>query len=404
MRLRFCNRSVRAACLVLVVAAPGLAAWGDAPTHVAADSELQGVAAWPVGRVISGASEGESRIHAALSQPFTHEFVDATLEDLARQLEKHLKCTLLLDRVSLTADGFDFATKLSHRARGRELRTELRLMLSSWQLKAIVRDDSLTITTQTSAGIHMPLRVYQVHDLVVRLDDATVRRPQFEPLMTLVMGHTGSERWAEYGSVGDARSFHGPGILALVVRQTEETHAEIEQLLAQLRAARLEELLRPLDSAPESESNDQEDECPQLQGANREIEPPFVPPPSPFPRGKVIYPLQTAAERSIRSVLQKPAGFDFQRIRLDKFVDVLAEQYKIAVELDVPALIADGKGPETEITFQWHDGALRSALRRLLDEQGLTFVVQDDALRLLTSAHGMRRLRFGAWRFENRIL
>lgn len=386
MYLAFGNQIARVAWLLLAVAASGVPAWGDAPTQVAADSELQGVAAWPAGRVITGASEAESRIYAALSQPFTHEFVDATLEDVARRLEKHLKSTVLLERAFLSADGFDLATKISYRARGRGLRIELRALLAPWRLKAIVRDDSLIITTQTSAEIHMPLRVYEVHDLVVRLDDSTVRRPQFEPLMMLIKGHSGSETWDDYGGRGNVRSFHGPGILALVVRQTEDTHAEIEQLLAQLRAARLEELLTSNDMAPASKSEDRKVACSQISSANQELESPSVPPPSPFPRGKVIYPLRTGAEQSIYRVMQQPAEFDFQAIRLDKFADLLAERYKIAVELDVPALIADGKGPETELTFQWHDGTLRSALRRLLDEQVLTFVVQDDALRLTTKS------------------
>lgn len=379
----FYRRSFFRACLVIAVAASGGIAWGDKSTDVEADAEVPDIASWPAGRVITGASEQETRIRAALERPFTHTFDDATLEVVVRVLEKQLRCTVLLDRAALAADGLD-GSKISYRAPGRTLRIELRAMLEPRQMKAIVRDDSLTITAQIAAETHTLLRVYQVHDLVVGLDDVTVRRPQFERLMTLLMAHSGTENWNNYGGQGDIRSFQGPGVLALVVRQTEQAHANIEQLLAQVRAARLKELLQPVESAPEADLEDSKTDCSQMGVGTPNVEPPSVPPPPPYPRGKVIYPLQTATERSIYSVLQKPAQFDFKALRLDKFADLLAEKYKVAVELDVPALIADGKGAKTELTFQWHDGALRSALRRLLDEQGLTFVVRDDALQLTT--------------------
>ncbi|MBL9090547.1 MAG: hypothetical protein JNL96_04950 [Planctomycetaceae bacterium] len=349
---------------------------------VAIDS-LPGPDTWPAGKVLTSDTDHERRIRARLEEPFTHDFTGMTLADLVPLLEKRLQCTVVLDRAALAADGKERPeeVELAGKAQGRALRKELASLFGPRDLKSIVSDDCLLITTRIAAETLSEIRIYQVHDLVVSPRDVTAHTPDFEQLERLVQGHIAAGTWSSQGgTIADLRSFHGPGILAFVVRQSEEGHEQVAALLDQLRAAKSAELARlqktpalwrPSLSAVGGEA--------AIGDLNRAI----LSPPPPLPRGRV-FRTRTEAETRIEKVLSRTTEFEFKNTRLDEIADVISKRHQIPVELDVPSLTADGRGPETRFTFQWHDGSLRGSLNNVLRDQGLTFAVRDDALLITT--------------------
>ena len=59
-------------------------------------------------------------------------------------------------------------------------------------------------------------------------------------------------------------------------------------------------------------------------------------------------------------------------------------RHKINIELDTEALAADGKGSETPITKTLKDISLRSALRLILEGQGLTYLIKNEVMLITT--------------------
>lgn len=322
---------------------------------------------WLEGKTIVAATELEKRIYAAFEQPLTETFAGIPLRDLAALLEKKLSCTVLLDVAALEADGILPGQPLEIRARGRTLRTELRALLEPHRLVAVVRDECLLITTKTAAETMSSVRIYQVHDLIVQANDPTASIVDFERLSHLLSAQCRLE------SRNEIRFFEvrTPGVLGLALNEPDDIHERVEDLLAQLRAARVEELRRLQEKAPHRPL--------RHEPALSEQQSSPLPPPPPLPRGKVLF-RQTEKEQRIRRRLLDEAKFEFEKTPLKKVCAEIEAKHDVIVELDLAALTADGKGPESEIRFHWRAGSLRSALRMLLDAQGLAYVIHNDAI------------------------
>jgi len=348
-----------------------------------AASETQPVARWPAGRTIFAETELEKRVRAELARPFTHDFNKLTLPQLAAFLEQRLKCTVKVDEPALVAEEMDPKLTISGHARGRALETEMRSLLAigfhpHMDLVLLLRDECVWITTKAAAESRTVLRVYSVHDLVVDPNDPTASNPNFERLKELIQRTYGSF-WRGQGTgntIGELKDFEGAGVLALVVDQNDEVHRQIEQLLAQLRAAQDDGLLKAR-AAPKVETirNDQGNIGPAARQP--------LPPPARMQRGKMIYH-QSSAERKIREVLRQRVKLDFADKSLAEIATELEKRLGIAVLLDVDSLTLDGKGPDTKFSLRWVDGELRNALQMLREPDGLAYVVRDDALVITT--------------------
>jgi hypothetical protein len=88
-------------------------------------------------------------------------------------------------------------------------------------------------------------------------------------------------------------------------------------------------------------------------------------------------------ERVLRSKLTS-AGFEFADAPLEEVVAFIQDTYNIPVELDTPALDEIGIGPDEPITIDVRDISLRSALRLLLKQLQLTYVIEDEVLMITT--------------------
>jgi len=109
-------------------------------------------------------------------------------------------------------------------------------------------------------------------------------------------------------------------------------------------------------------------------------------------KGKVAQPLP-GWEETIRRALDKPISFEFMETSLDEVMAVVEKQAGIPnVLIDVRALDDVGIGADTPITRHLKGISLRSALRLLLRDLDLTYVLRDGALVITTPEEAEGRL------------
>ena len=87
----------------------------------------------------------------------------------------------------------------------------------------------------------------------------------------------------------------------------------------------------------------------------------------------------------IERALAQNANLQFHKVELGKVVAELKRQYQIQIMLDKSALEEFDLGPDTVVNFTIKDVSLRSALRLLLRELELTFIVRDEVLLITTN-------------------
>ena len=95
-------------------------------------------------------------------------------------------------------------------------------------------------------------------------------------------------------------------------------------------------------------------------------------------------PLPNAAQAKILAALDRPIEFDFQDRPFDGVIDYFEKQYGIEILLDNKALDDAGIRVNLPITLALKNITLRSALRLLLTQLDLMYVVGDGYL-MITS-------------------
>ena len=168
------------------------------------------------------------------------------------------------------------------------------------------------------------------------------------------------ESWQPRGN-GVARAAAG----TIIVRQTDEIHDEIAGLLGQIV---------PFYVVPDPSADPARDApLPPLATSGPQANWPQEAEPRP-----------AAAEAQIEQALDQPAELDLAEVPLTDVVERLSQQYGIAVQLDQRALEDAGLGSDTPITRHVRDVSLREALKLVLGEFDLTYVIRNEVL-LITS-------------------
>ncbi|MEQ8786937.1 MAG: hypothetical protein RIC55_11585 [Pirellulaceae bacterium] len=107
-------------------------------------------------------SEAEQKIHEALTQPTSLEFIETPLSDVVDFLKDHHQINIELSTTPLDAVGIGSDTPITRNLKGLPLASGLRLMLRDLDLTYVVQDDVLLITTSEAASKMVELRVYDV--------------------------------------------------------------------------------------------------------------------------------------------------------------------------------------------------------------------------------------------------
>jgi hypothetical protein len=94
-------------------------------------------------------------------------------------------------------------------------------------------------------------------------------------------------------------------------------------------------------------------------------------------------PVVAKIEKALASPLRS-AGFGFSDASLAHVVQVIEEEYGFPVRLDIPALDEIGIGPDEPVNFSMTGISLRSALRLMLQQLQLTYLIQNEVLLITT--------------------
>jgi uncharacterized protein with von Willebrand factor type A (vWA) domain len=94
-----------------------------------------------------------------------------------------------------------------------------------------------------------------------------------------------------------------------------------------------------------------------------------------------------SADEKIEEALASPlvgTGLQFTDVPLEQVVASLRDQYDMEVQIDTPALDDIGLSPDELVTVDLRNVTLRSALRFMLSQLQLTYVIRDEVLMITT--------------------
>jgi ribosomal protein L20 len=299
----------------------------------------------------------EQKIEQELEKPTQLEFIETPLQDVLDHLKSHHKIEIQVDRKALSDVGLDPSTlPITKNLKGLSLRSALELTLHDLDLTYLVQDEVLMITTPEEAETRLTTKFYPVADLIGSQDKSAEKGHRDE----LVHALTTTVEPTSWRSVGGPRSvastsFHGAPTLA--VSQTYQVHRRI--------AAFLEEQRR-------------------VVRAGRE---------AAVPRCPVIDVGKTPAVKRIEKALKELTEFSFVETPLASVVDYLKKKHQIEIQIDRKSLADVGIDPSTmPITRNAKGISLRSALRLLLRDVDLTYVIEDEVLLITTPEEAETRL------------
>ena len=91
------------------------------------------------------------------------------------------------------------------------------------------------------------------------------------------------------------------------------------------------------------------------------------------------------AEKKIEAALKSPTQLEFVDTPLTDVVDYLKDYHQIEIQMDKKAMDEAGIGTDSQVTKNLKGVSLKSALRLMLHELGLTYVIQDEVLLITTT-------------------
>lgn len=116
---------------------------------------------------------------------------------------------------------------------------------------------------------------------------------------------------------------------------------------------------------------------------------------------------QDGAEQRINRALSDPLnslGLDFQGAPLSEVVNFLRDEYNIEVQLDLQALDDLGLAPDDPIDVSLRNISLRSALRIMLRQLDLTYVISDEVLLITSEEEALTRLQVKVYPVADLVL
>jgi hypothetical protein len=195
----------------------------------------------------------ETRIEKALEEPTEVEFIDAPLSDVVDFLKTRHKIDIRLHKKALDEAGIATDSAITQNLKNVSLRSALRILLRDLGLNYVIRDETLSITTNAEAETIMQIRVYPVGDLLDRTDRDELRLNPASDLIETITSSAAPTSWSEVGGAGGIRYL--PVVESLVIRQTSDVHDEIHDLLGAARKARSLEPAGPERQAADVDPN-----------------------------------------------------------------------------------------------------------------------------------------------------
>ncbi|MGH7135952.1 MAG: hypothetical protein ACREHD_09445, partial [Pirellulales bacterium] len=114
-------------------------------------------------------------------------------------------------------------------------------------------------------------------------------------------------------------------------------------------------------------------------------------------------PLPSEGRGKILAALDQPTDFDFRERPLGEVMNFFKQKHEIEIVLDRKALTDAGIGTDTPITETLQKIALRSAIKLLLGQLDLTYVVGDGYLLITSKTEAESKLSFKVYPVEDLV-
>lgn len=280
----------------------------------------------------------EAAIHQAMTEKTSVKWVDVPLRDAILELAHKHRIPIVLDEQKLQDEGVATDTPINLQFSGISLRSVFNLMLEPLQLTTVVRDEVLLVTTSVAAGEILTTEVYDVRKLV--------KDENYGPLIDVLTMTIQPDQWDAVGGPGGISEIPN----GLVIRQTEAIHREIRQLLQELERVYT----------------------------------------APF--GKLPPPALNTIEARLRHKLESPTSFNCLNAPLDSVLKSLSLLHGVQILLDVQKLQDEGVATDNEISINVQNVRLDSILNMMLRNLQLTWIIENEVLRVTTSVAAGERL------------
>lgn len=225
---------------VIIGVRPGhtsLLVWSDGET----DPELFQISVFPSksefgddnALSLTDSTQGDSArrlIEEALKKETSIDIDDGTLLDAIRQLHETAGVNIAVDTRALEEEGVSTDAKVSIHVAGVSLRSVLKLLLTEHNLAVLIEDEVLKVTSRQRAEGRQIVVAYRVSEFV---DQSPDDQAGFDELISLITTVVEPDSWQEVGGNGSVAA--NLPTKALVIRQTQDVHEQIQQLLSALR-------------------------------------------------------------------------------------------------------------------------------------------------------------------------
>lgn len=172
----------------------------------------------------------EQEILARLNQTTSLTLKQSRLDVFIHEVALAAGIQVQIDHKALREANVSLDTRISVDVEHAMLRSTLDIVLRPLDLRWVIANDMVMITTKDVADDMTEVRVYLVRDLVVYGKGPNA---DFNSLIDLIQNTIRPDSWTATGGPGAIERFYKN--YSLVVNQTREVHEQIELLLAQLR-------------------------------------------------------------------------------------------------------------------------------------------------------------------------
>ncbi|HTQ40782.1 MAG TPA: hypothetical protein VMJ32_17300 [Pirellulales bacterium] len=186
-------------------------------------------------KALSTSSSSEQSIKQALSDKTSFDFRGVPLSDAMQAIAEKHHILIQVDNTALKAAGIDpTTTQVTMVVKDITLRSALNLLLSQYELAALIKNETLLFTTKAKADSMFETRLYDVRDLILH-DYNSTGTVDFDSLVDAIKSTINPQSWDKAGGQGSVATFSDNGVCALIVWQNYDGHEQLETLLQGLR-------------------------------------------------------------------------------------------------------------------------------------------------------------------------
>lgn len=181
---------------------------------------------------------GADRLVGAGNQRVSLEVKEVPFREAIEGLKKVLSVEIQFDRKALDEVGFDPEKKVTLELAGVSAASALDALMEREGLAWMPYGPMLLVTTPDEEANDPVVRVYDVRDLVPRVEEDNVAQADFDSLIEILTSCIEPSSWDDAGGPGAIGPYEADELGVLVVAQSWLVHRRIEEVLAALRSIR----------------------------------------------------------------------------------------------------------------------------------------------------------------------